>query len=911
MPVPGRKALGRAALVVGIATSALVAAPPLARVAAAQPDYVSDPASLVNTFIGTTNGGDTFPGADVPFGMVQWSPDTPSRPDGGGYSYDDTSILGYSLTHLSGPGCPAGGDVPILPTVGAIGSRPDKTTEPLDHSLEVATPGYYQLSAGGIETQLTTTLHAGIGQFTFPRTTEANLLLQLAESATADSSTNFKVVNSHEIEGDVTSGYFCSASNTYTLYFNIVFNRPFTAHGTWVDGANPVAGVNHFSARLTASENASDRRWLAARAGGAIAGGSDAKSGHEPSNKGGPALSGRDGAYLTFNTTSSPVVDAKVGISYVSGPDAVLNRTTEIPGWDFGSVKKAAEEAWNGALSRVEVAGGTKTEQSVFYTALYHSLLHPNVASDVNGQYVGADGKVHDLESGQGAEYANYSGWDIYRSEIQLEAMLFPKQTSDMITSMLESYQQTGMLPKWSEDNGESYIMVGDPADSIIADAYAFGATGFDANAALSDMEQEATVPNNIRPGLNYFESDGYLPIDGTYGCCNFYGVVSTQEEYDVADNSISLLASELGDGQVAATYAADAQNWQNVFDPNSGFLQPRQMSGAFLPSFNPKSMSAFVEADAYVYTAELPFDVAGVIAADGGNKAWDKFLDGLTASVTTMGNKRIQMGDEPSFDIPWEYDYSGEPFKTEQVVREIQNDLFSNSPGGLPGNDDLGAMSSWYVWSAIGGYPETPGSETVAAGSPLFKSVSVALGDGNTITEDAPSASVNDPYVQSATLDGSLWDQAFLPASLFTSGGNVDWQLGSSPNKSWAASPGDAPPSNTTALAPGLGYITGRKGGIVIVDPGTTATITLGVQSMESSPQDVTWTASVPSGSGITVTPSSGGTFSLAAEGKGTQNVQITLSSSTPEGVYLLELQMENGSGAQLPTVTEEISVT
>ena len=270
-------------------------------------------------------------------------------------------------------------------------------------------------------------------------------------------------------------------------------------------------------------------------------------------------------------------------------------------------------------LGKIQIGGGTPTQQKVFYTALYHSLLEPNVFSDVNGEYMGSDGQVHQVVAPQTAQYANYSGWDIYRSEIQLLALLAPQQTSDIVSSMLNIYAQTGQLPKWSEDNTETYIMVGDPADAIIADAYAFGATDFNAPQALSDMVAEATVPSDIRPGLSQYESDGYLPIDDTYGCCNFYGPVSTQEEYDSADNAIAQLATALGQPAVAQTFATRAQNWQNVFDPASGFVQPKESSGQFQPGFDPAVISSgFVEADSYVYTAAVPFDLQGLIAADG-----------------------------------------------------------------------------------------------------------------------------------------------------------------------------------------------------------------------------------------------------------------------------------------------------
>ncbi|MFZ0664739.1 MAG: lectin [Acidimicrobiales bacterium] len=887
--------------------------------AAASGIYVSDPASLVNTFIGTLNGGDTFPGADVPFGMMQWSPDTVARPYGGGYYYNDLWITGYSLTHLSGPGCPSEGDVPILPTTGAIGDSPGTATQSLHHPLEVAQPGYYQLTAGEIETQISTTLRAGIARFTFPSTTQANLLFKLSDSATGDTATSFHVVNDHEVSGYVTSGMFCGATNKYTLHFDMTFNTDFTSHGVWTDKSDVNTGATELETDLSPSQIATDRRWAASRANGATA-----TSSYSPTqavdNSGGPVASetrnsapsgADDGAYVTFNTSRSPVVVAKIGISYVSTANARQNAAAEIPGWSVDTVRSAANEDWNQALDRIKIAGGTAQEQSVFYTALYHSLLHPNVASDVDGQYIGADGKVHTVIAGQQAEYANYSGWDIYRSEIPLESMLFPQQASDMVTSLLESYKSTGMLSKWSEDNGETYIMVGDPADSIIADAYAYGARNFNADTALQDMEREATEPSNIRPGLDYFMSDGYLPIDGSYGCCNYYGPVSTQEEYDVADDSISLLAADLGQKAAAKQFASVAQNWQNVFDPDSGFLQPKEVDGQFRANFSPRSYTGFVEADSYIYTAELPFDLKGIIAAEGGNRAWVGYLDGLTESVTSSSSKRIQMGDEPSFDIPWEYDYAGAPYMTQQVVREIQSQLFPDTPAGLPGNDDLGAMSSWIVWSEIGAYPETPGSADVALGSPEFSSIKISLGRGKSIVESAPAAAGDSPYVQSVTVNGSSWTDAYLPGSLLADGGTVDWVLASQPDKTWASAADDAPPSDTDGLLGAIGYVSGKKENGVGIAAGSSSSLTIGIQNTEKVQQSVTWQASAAKRTGITVTPAAGGSISAKAEAKGTEKVMVSVAPGTPAGKYKLSFTFVDASGTALPVVVEPVTVT
>jgi len=823
--------------------------------AGASPAYVSDPVSLVNPFIGTANGVNTFPGADVPFGMVQWSPDTPTRPDGGGYYYDDTTIAGYSLTHLSGPGCQAEGDIPILPTVGGLGRYPINDTEPLVHSEETATPGYYELDAGGVDTQLTTTTRSGMAIFTFPPdSTSGNLLFKMTDSETQVTASQFNVISDKEVSGWVTTGQFCGASNTYTLHFDMIFNRAFVTSGTWKNIGT--------------------------------------------------------GAYLRFDTTSNKVVKAKVGISYVSTANAALNRTIENPGWNFNSVKAAAQSSWQSMLDKVRVGGGTPTQQTDFYTALYHSLLAPNVFSDVNGQYMGYDGQVEQVTAPQTVQYANYSGWDIYRSEVPLEAVLAPQQTSDIVTSMLNDYAETGQLPKWSENDGESYIMVGDPADGIIADAYAFGATGFNAQQALTDMVAEADVPSSIRPGLSSYEADGYLPVDGTYGCCNFYGPVSTQEEYDVADNAIAQFASELGETGEAQTFATRAQNWQSVFNPGTGFMQPKEVSGQFEPGFSPESEDAFVEADSYVYTAEIPFDVQGVIAAEGGDAAWIDYLNGVTSSVTAMGPSQIQMGNEPSFDIPWEYDYAGDPAGTEQVVREIQDQLYTDTPSGMAGNDDLGAMSSWYVWSALGGYPEMPGSATLTLGSPMFTNIAIRLADGKTITETSPAAADDAPYVHQLTLNGKSWNGAYLPAGLFTNGGNLTWSLGTAPDATWGTGAGDAPPSSTQGLLPALGYLSSPENVDATVAPGGTTTLTFGVQSMSDAAQQIDWTASASSGSGLEVGTTTG-TLQVQSEAKATQSVVVQVPSITADGQYPVTIALQAATGATLPDVVAEVEVT
>ena len=766
------------------ATAAAPGAAPGATRAARAAALVTDPAALVNPFIGTSNQADDFPGADTPFGMVQWSPDTPSRPDGGGYAYNDSAITGFSLTHISGPGCGAAGDVPVLPTVGAVDTA---ATDTFSHSNESASPGSYRVALdNGVTTELTATTRSGMARFTFPSTSQANLVFKLNGSQNPDSATQFNVVSSTEISGQVTSGDFCGAKNSYTLYFDMVFDQPFTAQGSTAaakrattEPAAPGAGASKNAAEPPNKPTLHGPLPKAAAPGATV----------QPS-------AAASSAYVTFNTTANPVVQAKVGVSYVSTANAVANRAAENSGWDFDSTRDSARSAWNALLGKVQVGGGTASQQAVFYTALYHSLLHPNVISDTDGQYPGFDGKTHTVDQGHSAVYANYSGWDIYRSQAQLEALVDPQAASDTAQSMVDDYTQTGMFPKWSEDNGESYVMVGDPADAVLADYHAFGATDFDTATALKDLVAEASTTNNIRPGLGYLNAPGYLPQDGSYGCCNFYGPVSTTLEYDTADFALSALAGSLGDTADQQTYLNRSQDWRNVLDPASGFDQPRNANGSWTAGFDPTSGTDMVEADSWIYTGMVPFDVAGLASAKGGDAAMNAYL-GTVLKSYTGADGYAWVGNEPSIELPWEYDYTGEPYQTQGTVRAIQDQIWTDTPGGLAdGNDDLGAMSAWYVWSALGMYPMTPGTADLALGSPMFTQAVVTLPSGNTLTVDGNGAADNAPYVQSASWNGAAWNNAYAPTSAITSGGTLSYTLGTSPDTTWAAGTAAAPPS-------------------------------------------------------------------------------------------------------------------
>jgi predicted alpha-1,2-mannosidase len=702
---------------------------------------VPDPAAEVNPFIGTADNGNDFPGADTPFGMLQWSPDTVSRPDGGGYAYDDSAITGFSLTHLGGPGCRADGDIPVLPTVGA--ARLKATSYRFSHADETASAGYYQVAlANGITTQLTATTRTGMAAFSFPARAQAGLMLRLAGSQRQVLATSFAVVSHTEIRGSATSGNFCGAGNRYTIHFDLQFSRPFTgitSHGRVGDGP----------ATVMLSFAAGTRRLL-----------------------------------------------AKTGISYVSTANAALNLAAEDPGWSFAAVRARAGAAWNALLDRIRIGGASAAQQAVFYTALYHSLLYPSVFSDDNRQYLGVDGKVHTVDPGHSAFYTNFSGWDMYRAQAQLEALVDPGAASDAAQSMLDDYAQGGALPKWTQNNVETYFMVGDPADPVLADYYAFGARHFDVHTALADMISEATGPGPDRPGLSYLEQLGYVPVAGDYGCCNYYEAVSTTLEYNTDDFAISALAGALGQHAAQAQFQNRAQDWRNVLNPVSHLDQRREINGDWFPGFQPRSGAGFVEADSLVYTGMVPFNLAGLTRAEGGRKGMSNYLDTVLDSLTGK-NGDAYLGNEPSLELPWEYDYIGQPALTQFTVRQVEQSLWTDTPAGDgDGNDDLGGLSAWYVWSALGLYPMTPGTPDLALGSPLFQRAVISLPSGRVLTLLGQGAEPGAPYVESATWQGQAWDVAHAPTRALADGGTLRFVLGTRPVTGWATQPGAAPPS-------------------------------------------------------------------------------------------------------------------
>jgi putative alpha-1,2-mannosidase len=895
----------------------------------ATPALVSDPASLVNPLIGTSGAVDTFPGPDMPAGMVQWGPDTtPDRPDGGGYEYNDKKISGYSLTHISGPGCPVAGDLPVLPLTGALSGDLGNASAGFSHADEQAGLGYYKVTdANGVKTELTDTTRAGLGRFTFPTGQQANLLFKLSGGATQIDGTRVQVVNDQEISGAIDSGHFCGAANRYTLHFDIKFDRPFAASGTWVgstitpDATSLKAGKVQPAPQKTKSAPLKEKHFtVPAKPSPTIHTSGNKHSGTpSPAPSAGavprstatadaaqPPTTGANGMYLTFDTTSNPTVNAKVGISYTSDAGAANNLSTEIKKWDVAAVEQANHDAWNTVLTKLRIGGGSADQQTQFYTALYHALLHPNVFSDDNGQYMGMDNQIHTLAKGQKAQYANYSGWDTYRSQTQLMAMVEPKVAGDVVTSMLNGYDQTGLLPKWASNNGESYVMVGDPAAGIIADAYAFGATNFDTDKALAALQHEAPVPNNDRPGEPVRDTKGYLPLDeNDYNCCNFYGSVSTQLEYDSADYALAAFAKSLGKTAVYEKFATRAQDWMNVFNPQTGYMQAKNKDGQFAGGFTPGTSNGFVEGTSAQYTPMVPFNLRQLIQARGGDTAYSSYLDSLLDNITQPGNTDADLSNEPSVEIPWEYDYTGQPWKTQAAVRTAQQDLYFNAPVGSFGNDDLGAMSSWYVWSELGMYPETPGTDTLALGSPAFPAAKVTLGNGKTVGINAPQAAPDAPYVQALAVKGMAWNSSWLSYQQFQGAGTLDFTLGTVPDKSWASDASSAPPSDTTGGGRVLAA-TGPSSDGLVLQPGTSGDGTLDLTNLGSAAVTVDWTATAPSG--VTLDTSSG---SLTVPATGSAEAKVGVTAGASEGTYPVTFALtDHSTGAALSGATLRVAV-
>ncbi len=844
-----------AALAVVIAFIAAV--PP--RAYDGEPAFVANPVEHVDTLIGTGTGGETVgeidnvPGATVPFGMVQYSPDTTNTY--AGYNYDRARSTGFSMTHAS-VGCAAFGDISMLPTTTAIGSQPWNAWERIAHDdTEQGIPGYYtvRFPATGVTAELTATTRTGVGRFKYPRNGRPALFhVRSGASLAGNSRATIQIDEDNTtITGWATSGGFCGKNNTYTVYFTMKFSQPFTSYGTW-DGYAVYPGVRG-------------------------------------------AASPYSGGYVEFPPGSE--VEVRTAISYVGVDGARANLAAEGT-TPFDAVRAAASSQWNTALSRISVAGRDGDDVDTFYTSLYRSLLHPNTFNDADGRYIGFDSVIHTLAEGR-TQYTNFSDWDTYRCLAALQALLFPKQASDMAQSLVNDAVQSGSLPRWALANAATGQMTGDSVVPLIVNLYAYGAKDFDLETALLYMAHGA-IPGGVglngyveRPGAPAYTQLGYAPE--TVGPS-----ASITLEWSVDDFAVSRFADALGDAPTAAAFQSRAQYWQNLFNPTTHYISPRGLSGffpdgpGFVDSPTRFGQYGFDEGNAEQYLWWVPHNIAGVVTALGGRKAVADRLDRFTEKLNEGPNDPyLWAGNEPGFGTPWLYNYIGQPWKTQHTV-DLVRGLFGPVPDGEPGNDDLGAMSSWYVWAALGLYPSTPGTPILTVSTPIFDRAVIALPASQSIRISAPGASAPShlKYIRGLTIDGHAIDNTFLPESIIRTGGDLAYSLSAHPNKTWGTAEPSAPPSFG---AGGSAVTVNVSQPIVTLAPGSTATVKLDVQRMIDGAGDYTVTGT-SSDKGITVAPASG---HFAADGSAAVDVAIK-AQSVPDEYYLVSLTTRVGQSVR-----------
>jgi len=737
---------------------------------------VSTPYDAVDPLIGTSGGGETYPGASLPFGMMQWSPDTDHRAY---YIYNEKQITGFSMTHLSGVGCPIYGDFAVLPTAAPLTTSPGTNFDPyaasFDHSNEDAHPGYYAVTlASGIRIEITVAERSGIARFIFPAGASARLLINAGSSAnTTDAprpqdasrdafSNQIELTSPTSYAGSVTAGNFCGTASHYKLYVSGRFDKPYKTSALWQDDAIPGA----------------------------------AKS----------AQGKHTGAWLDFGNQHEVVL--KVGISYVSQAGARNNLDREISGWDFETVHAQARQTWAALLDRIAVEGGTPDQRKIFYTALYHSFMCPTVFSDRDGNYIGFDNKIHSVsESKQKAQYANFSDWDIYRNTVQIQALFDPARESDIMQSLVNDAVQSGWLPRWPAANDVTYVMGGDSPAILLASSYAFGAHDFDLKTALKYMVKAGTEPGigphggSERPFLADYLNLGYVPID------KIDTAASVTLEYANADFAVAQFAKNLGDEADYHLFLKQSRNWTYLFDPSTGWIRPRLSNGTWMPGFDadlslPKTkvvwdradQEGFEEGNTYQYTFMLPFDYPTLYAAIGGDDKVIPRLDKFFSKLRCWGEPCFNMENEPDFVTPYSYVFAGAPWKTQDVVTRIANETFTTKPDGLPGNDDLGATSGVYVWNALGFYPAVPGVGGVVLGTPMFDKATVRLSGGRTLVV---SRQGNGFYVHKVTLDGAPYASSWLPVDKLHFGTTqLHFTNDAQPNKERGDAIADRPPS-------------------------------------------------------------------------------------------------------------------
>ncbi|WP_109098226.1 GH92 family glycosyl hydrolase [Aquimarina sp. AU58] len=669
-----------------------------------------DVTKYVNPFIGTSNFGTTNPGPIAVRGMASVSPfnvagkqnlplEKDSRWFSTPYVHENKYLTGFSHVNLSGVGCPELGVILAMPTTGAI--ETDHSLYGSTYSNEIAEVGYYSnmLDKYTIKVETTATTRTGISKYTFPKG-ESNIMLNLGLGLTNEQGGMIKVVSSTEIEGIRAVGSFCyyKPEEAYPVYFVARFSRPADEFGVWKK-PKKYKGV--------------EAQWMG-------------YNGKERIKKGytKEVVGDSIGGYMKYHFETPTQVEMKVGISYVSIENARENLEKETLDKTFDQIRQETRKNWNQYLSKIEVEGGKKEDKVKFYTALYHTLIHPNTLNDVNGEYPKM--KTRETLKTEGTRYTVFSLWDTYRNLHQLMSLVYPKQQSDMIKSMLQIYDETGWLPKWELNATETTTMVGDPAGIIIADTYLRGIKDFDVEKAYKAMLKSADQldDNPLRPGIKDYIEKGYLTTKTTNS-----GSVSTTQEYNITDFAIAQLAKELGKEEDHLRFSKRSLTYRKLFDKEFNLLRPKNDDGSWLAPYNPDTGAnfvknpGFIEGNAWQYTFMVPHDISGLKKLMGGDQP---FLEQLQK---VFDNKQYDMANEPDIAYPFLFNYiKGEEWRTQKTVDELLETYYKNTPDGLPGNDDTGTMSAWAIFSMMGIYPISPAQPIYTFCTPKFEKITIHL---------------------------------------------------------------------------------------------------------------------------------------------------------------------------------------
>lgn len=730
----------------------------------------------VHPIVGTQRMGHVFPGATVPFGMVQLSPetDTPSYDLNGhynpdvykycaGYQYDDHTIVGFSHTHFSGTGHSDLGDFLVMPTVGKLKLNPGTADKPgsgyrssFSHANEVSEADYYKvkLDASGIIAEMTTSARVGFHQYTFPKTDQAHIILDLTAGIYNYPDKNVwtyvKVINDSLLVGyRQTNGW----ARTRTLYFAMAFNKHFIAHG--FANLSPREVYRGFWGKFDQRHNF-------------------------------PEIAGKQiKAWFDFKTDEGEKIKIKMAISPVSMNGALNNMQAEIPGWDFEKVKADGQALWEKELHKIVVKAGPD-DMVNFYTSMYHAMINPTIYMDEDGSYKGLDQNIHHADDF--TNYTTFSLWDTHRALHPLFNIIEPDRNADMIKSMLAHFDQSPehMLPIWVNSANENWCMSGYHSVSVIADAIVKGNAPFDANKALDACITTATHRDYQSIGL--FMDMGYIPDEKDPNS------VSSTLEYAYDDWCIAQMAKKLNRMDVYDRFIKYSENWKNVYDPASGFMHPKEADGTWRKTkFDPFTTidMGFIEGNAWNYTLYVPHDPKGLIQAMGGNKRFVTYIDSLfsydlpdkyfaeTEDITKdgiIGN--YVHGNEPSHHDAYLYDWTDKPWKTQEKIRLILPKMYKPTPDGLGGNDDTGQMSAWYIFSALGFYPVAPGSDQYAIGSPAIDHAVINLESGKTFTINVKNQSPKNIYVQKIVLNGKVLNGWFITHADIMNGGDLTFYM-------------------------------------------------------------------------------------------------------------------------------------